>query len=185
MSRSITGSCWPLGPDTRFWQNFIEPVPEELSREWPGRTFILVDLAFDEAWRGQGLGRELTQKLLASRREQRAVLSVQPTATDTQAFYVHLGWRKVGAPEDAARRCLAALRHLRDRAGVPAVSDCLLVEIPHRGHLVPRVEVPARLYERVDETGGAGSTCRSQSPSTPPWADDPHLPPTRQIYEHF
>lgn len=87
---------YALAPDTRFWQNFIEPVPEELTREWPGRTFILIDLAVDEAWRGRGLGRKLTEGLLASRSEQRAVLSVQPTATDTQAFYVHLGWQKVG-----------------------------------------------------------------------------------------
>ncbi len=87
---------YALAADTRFWQNFIEPLPEVLTREWPGRTFILIDLAVDEAWRGRGLGRELTQTLLASRSERRAVLSVQPAATDTHAFYVHLGWHKVG-----------------------------------------------------------------------------------------
>jgi len=87
---------YALGADTRFWQNFVEPLPEELTQEWPGRTFILIDLAVDAAWRGQGLGRELTQTLLTSRSEQRAVLSVQPAATDTHAFYMHLGWHKVG-----------------------------------------------------------------------------------------
>lgn len=86
----------PLRPETEFWQNFLEPVPEEATREWPGRTFLLVDLAVDEDWRGQGLGRELTEKLLAARTEQRAVLSVQPAATATQEFYRHLGWRLVG-----------------------------------------------------------------------------------------
>jgi len=87
---------YTLRPDTQWWQNFTEPVPDDVAREWPGRTFALIDLAVDEAWRGQGLGRQLTETLLASRTEQRATLSVQPTATDTQAFYVHLGWEKVG-----------------------------------------------------------------------------------------
>jgi ribosomal protein S18 acetylase RimI-like enzyme len=90
------GYGYQLRPDTRWWQNFLEPVPDELAREWPGRTFALIDLAVDQAWRGQGLGRKLTEMLLGSRAEQRATLSVQPTAVDTQAFYVHLGWHKVG-----------------------------------------------------------------------------------------
>jgi len=87
---------YQLRPDTRWWQSFLESLPAELTDEWPGRTFALIDLAVDESWRGKGLGRELTETLLASRSEQRATLSVQPTATDTQDFYVHLGWRKVG-----------------------------------------------------------------------------------------
>ena len=87
---------YQLRPDTQWWQNFLEPVPDDVTRESPGRTFALIDLAVDERWRGQGLGRKLTETLLASRIEQRATLSVQPTATDTQAFYVHLGWHKVG-----------------------------------------------------------------------------------------
>lgn len=85
-----------LRPGTQWWQDFLERVPDDTAREWPGRTFALIDLAVDGAWRGQGLGRILTETLLRSRSEQRATLSVQPTATDTQAFYLHLGWRKVG-----------------------------------------------------------------------------------------
>lgn len=85
-----------LRPGTGWWQGFLEPVPEDIAREWPGRTFALIDLAVDPAWRGRGLGRKLTETLLASRSEQRATLSVQPTATAAQAFYVHLGWHRVG-----------------------------------------------------------------------------------------
>jgi ribosomal protein S18 acetylase RimI-like enzyme len=87
---------YTLRPDTQWWQNYLEPVPDEVAHEWPGRTFALIDLAVDERWRGHGLGRKLTEVLLASRTEQRATLSVQPTATGTQAFYVHLGWHRVG-----------------------------------------------------------------------------------------
>lgn len=87
---------YALRPDTGWWQDYLEPLPDELVQERPARTFALIDLAVDEAWRGQGLGRELTETLLASRLEERATLSVQPTAIDTQDFYVHLGWQKVG-----------------------------------------------------------------------------------------
>lgn len=90
------GYGYMLRPDTGWWQNFLQPLPDELIKEWPGRTFALIDLAVAQQWRGHGLGRQLTETLLASRTEERATLSVQPTATDTQAFYVHLGWRKVG-----------------------------------------------------------------------------------------
>lgn len=100
-SQQLVGFAYgyQLRPDTRWWQNFLEAVPDDIAREWPGRTFALIDLAVDETWRGQGLGRKLTDALLTGRTEQRATLSVQPTATDTQAFYVHLGWRKVGRKE--------------------------------------------------------------------------------------
>ncbi len=93
------GYGYALRPDTRWWQNFLRPLPDDLTEEWPRRTFALIDLAVAEDRRGHGLGRRLTEILLASRPEQRATLSVQPTATDTQAFYVHLGWRHVGRKE--------------------------------------------------------------------------------------
>ena len=87
---------YQLHPNTAWWQNYLEPLPDELTHEWPGRTFALTNLAVETTWRGQGLGRKLIERLLASRTQQRATLLVQPAATDTQAFYQHLGWRKVG-----------------------------------------------------------------------------------------
>jgi ribosomal protein S18 acetylase RimI-like enzyme len=87
---------YTLRPDTKWWGSFVEPLPEDLTREWPGRTFALIDLALDQKWRGQGIGRQLTETLTASRTEQRGTLSVQPTAVETQAFYQRLGWRKAG-----------------------------------------------------------------------------------------
>lgn len=93
------GYGYTLRPDTKWWHNFLQPRPDELTKEWPGRTFALIDLAVAQQRRKHGLGRQLTDTLLASRSEERATLSVQPTATDTQAFYVHLGWHKVGRAE--------------------------------------------------------------------------------------
>ncbi|QKW38315.1 GNAT family N-acetyltransferase [Actinomadura sp. NAK00032] len=85
-----------LPPDHGWWNDFPDPLPEELTAEWEGRTFALISLALLPPWRGHGLGSRLVRQLLADRTEERAVLSVQPTAAATQAFYRHLGWQKIG-----------------------------------------------------------------------------------------
>jgi ribosomal protein S18 acetylase RimI-like enzyme len=91
-----------LPPTTEWWRGFREPLPADLVAEYEGRTFALIDLAVAEAYRGQGLGRRLLDLLLGSRSEERATLCVQPTATETQAIYGHLGWQRVGRKEAAA-----------------------------------------------------------------------------------
>lgn len=90
-----------LSPTTSWWQGFEEPLPAELVAEHEDRTFALIDLAVAEAYRGQGLGRQLLDILLGSRAEERATLCVQPTATETQAIYEHLGWQRVGRKQAA------------------------------------------------------------------------------------
>lgn len=79
-----------------WWQDFTIALPPEVTAEWEGRTFALLDWAVAAKHRRGGIGRRLLDDLLARRREQRAILSVQPTAVDTQAIYHHLGWRKIG-----------------------------------------------------------------------------------------
>jgi ribosomal protein S18 acetylase RimI-like enzyme len=95
-----------LRPDTRWWQGFTEPLQAEVTEEWPGRTFALIDLAVAVERRRQGIGRGLLELLLGSRRERRATLSVQPVATDTKMFYECLGWqqtgRVAGTPEESS-----------------------------------------------------------------------------------
>jgi ribosomal protein S18 acetylase RimI-like enzyme len=93
-----------LRPDTQWWSGMTEPLPDELTAEWKGRTFAIIDVAVREDYRKQGIGRALLDALLASRPEQRATLTVQPVAADTKEFYEHLGWQRVGttkAPEGA------------------------------------------------------------------------------------
>jgi ribosomal protein S18 acetylase RimI-like enzyme len=85
-----------LPADHGWWNDFTEPLPDALTAEWDGRTFALISLALLPPWRGLGIGGRLLGDLLAGRGEERAILSVQPTAVATQAFYRHLGWRKVG-----------------------------------------------------------------------------------------
>lgn len=91
-----------LKPGSPWWSGMTEPLANEMTVEWDGRTFAIIDLAVRADYRKRGIGRALLDTLLASRQEQRATLTVQPVATDTRAFYEHLGWRQVGTIEAPA-----------------------------------------------------------------------------------
>ncbi|WP_446724991.1 GNAT family N-acetyltransferase [Nocardiopsis sp. N85] len=84
--RSTTGGGGPSQP----------PLPADFTEEWEGRTFAFTSLALLPTWRGRGIGKRLIDELLRTRTEERAVLSVQPSAVETQSIYRHLGWRLVG-----------------------------------------------------------------------------------------
>lgn len=88
-----------LGPDTLWWSSMAEPLPNELTAEWNGRTFAVIDLAVREDYRKRGIGRALLDTLLDNRQEERATLTVQPVATDTKEFYAHLGWQRLGTTQ--------------------------------------------------------------------------------------
>ncbi|MGH4008092.1 MAG: GNAT family N-acetyltransferase [Pseudonocardiaceae bacterium] len=93
-----------LKPDTQWWSGTTAPLPDELTAEWNGRTFAIIDLAVREDYRKRGIGRALLDTLLADRQEQRAALTVQLVAIDTKEFCEHLGWQRVGtikAPDRA------------------------------------------------------------------------------------
>lgn len=87
---------YTLRPDTTWWQGFVTPVAEELTMEWEGRTFALIDFAVAEGWQGQGIGRRLHATLLGSRREARATLAMEPAAQQARIAYERWGWRVVG-----------------------------------------------------------------------------------------
>ncbi|CAL9344812.1 hypothetical protein SUDANB176_00346 [Streptomyces sp. enrichment culture] len=50
---------WSLAPDTGWWDEPTEPVPEDMRREDGHRTFGLMELAVRGPWRGQGIARWL------------------------------------------------------------------------------------------------------------------------------
>jgi ribosomal protein S18 acetylase RimI-like enzyme len=86
-------------PDTKRWSRLVDPLSVQVTSEWPGRTFLLFDYGVRQTYRGQGIGRRLHDTLLGSRSEERATLTVQPTAIDTKRIYEHWGWHQVGQME--------------------------------------------------------------------------------------
>lgn len=85
-----------LPTDHRWWTGVDRPLPREITAEREGRTFALIDFAVSTSRRRQGIGRSLLSTLLRTRPEERTILTVQPTAVETQAFYLHLGWQHLG-----------------------------------------------------------------------------------------
>jgi len=106
----------PLRPSTSWWRDLTTPLPDDVTAEYPGRTFALLDLLVRASWRRQGIGHALHQLILSSRREERATLTVLPAATAAQSAFHSWGWHKIA----------------RTRAAGPgsAVSDVLVVALP-------------------------------------------------------
>jgi ribosomal protein S18 acetylase RimI-like enzyme len=108
----------PLRPSTSWWRNLTTSLPGEVTAEHPGRTFALIDLLVRASWRRQGIGRTLHDLVLRNRSEERATLTVLPTATPAQNAFRNWGWRKIGRTRDPG-------------PGSP-VSDVLVTTLPAR-----------------------------------------------------
>ncbi|HEY1618283.1 MAG TPA: GNAT family N-acetyltransferase [Streptosporangiaceae bacterium] len=85
----------PLRPSTSWWAEVTAPLPEDVTAEYPGRTFALIDLVVRASWRRQGVARDLHDLILASRTEERATLTVLPAATPAQHAFAAWGWQKI------------------------------------------------------------------------------------------
>jgi ribosomal protein S18 acetylase RimI-like enzyme len=87
---------YALNSGSRWWNDMLAPVADEVTREWDGRTFVIIDMAVARQHQGQGIGRRLLDTLMAARPEERASLSVVPDNDRAHGFYRHLGWQHVG-----------------------------------------------------------------------------------------
>jgi GNAT superfamily N-acetyltransferase len=87
-------------------------LPEDVTEEYPGRTFALMELAVRAAWRRQGIGRDLHDLALETRREERATTLVPPEAAAARQAFQNWGWSRVA--------------RTREDSGV---SDVLLVKL--------------------------------------------------------
>jgi ribosomal protein S18 acetylase RimI-like enzyme len=105
-----------LRPSTSWWKDLTTPLPESITAEHPGRTFALTELLVRAPWRRQGIGQTLHDLILSNRREERATLTVLPTATAAQNAFQNWGWRKVARTRDP-------------HPGSP-VSDVLITTLP-------------------------------------------------------
>lgn len=84
-----------LAPTTPWWQNLVTLLPEEITREYVGRTFALVELLVRRPWRRLHIAEKIHDRLIQDRHEERATLTVLPAAAAAQAAYAKWGWRKV------------------------------------------------------------------------------------------
>lgn len=109
----------PLRPSTSWWRQLTTPLPDEVTTEHPGRTFALVELLVRASWRRQGIAGALHDLILENRPEERATLTVPPTASPAQSAFRNWGWRKVA--------------RTRDDGPDSPVSDVLITTLP-AGH---------------------------------------------------
>ncbi|MFD3493870.1 GNAT family N-acetyltransferase [Streptomyces sp. NPDC058690] len=86
----------PVEPDTRWWDELTEPVPDDMRREDGHRTFGLMELAVRGPWRGQGVARRLHESLLDGIEAERVLLNVHPDSQAASAAYQTWGYRKIG-----------------------------------------------------------------------------------------
>ncbi|HVT67092.1 MAG TPA: GNAT family N-acetyltransferase [Trebonia sp.] len=111
----------PLRPSTSWWRGLTTPLPDDVTAEHPGRTFALTGLMVRAAWRRQGIGTALHDRILAGRPEERATLTAAPTgtspaATAAQGALRAWGWTRVA--------------RTRDPDAGPAVLDVLVLPLP-------------------------------------------------------
>jgi ribosomal protein S18 acetylase RimI-like enzyme len=86
----------PLGARTTWWDGALTPLSDEITTEYPGRTFAIIELAVRRPYRHQGVGRQLHTYLTAGLSEERITLLVRPEAPAPQRAYRSWGYRPVG-----------------------------------------------------------------------------------------
>ncbi|MGZ4435302.1 MAG: GNAT family N-acetyltransferase [Trebonia sp.] len=85
----------PLRPSTSWWKDLTTQLPDNVTAEYPGRTFALTEILVRPSWRRQGTGRALHDLILDGRAEERATLTVPPGAAAAQAAFRSWGWRRL------------------------------------------------------------------------------------------
>lgn len=86
----------PLPADTKWWDGMLTDVPADVTKEWPGRSFGINEIAVLPAWRRRGLAKVMHDELLDGADVERAVLLVRPEAEPARAAYTRWGYQRVG-----------------------------------------------------------------------------------------
>ncbi len=84
------------GTDTSAGQRALTPLPDEITAEYPGRTFAIIEIAVRRPYRQCGVGRLLHTHLTAGLSEERITLLVRPDAPAPQRAYRSWGYQPVG-----------------------------------------------------------------------------------------
>lgn len=115
-----------LPPETRWWEGATTPLPDSVTRETPGRTFAIIELAVSGAYRRRGVAKAMHDLLRADRRQERLTLLVRPEAAPALAAYQRWGYVRVGSirPWPDAPLYDAMILRLRDIEDVNCLSGC-------------------------------------------------------------
>lgn len=85
-----------LGVGANWWDGALTPLPDEITTEYSGRTFAIIEIAVRRPYRQRGVGRVLHAHLTAGLSEERITLAVRPDAPVPQRAYRSWGYRPVG-----------------------------------------------------------------------------------------
>jgi ribosomal protein S18 acetylase RimI-like enzyme len=85
-----------LGPNTKWWDGALTPLPDDVTREWPGRTFAVIELAVRARWRRLGYAAQLHAQLIAGLTNERLTLLVRPDAEPAHQGYTSWGYERIG-----------------------------------------------------------------------------------------
>lgn len=81
---------------SKWWKGALTPLPDDITAEYPGRTFAIIEIAVRQPYRRHGVGRLLHTHLIAGLPEERITLLVRPEAPAPQQAYLSWGYRLVG-----------------------------------------------------------------------------------------
>jgi ribosomal protein S18 acetylase RimI-like enzyme len=81
---------------TKWWNEALAPLPSEITTEYQGRTFAIIEIAVKQPYRRRGVGRLLHTHLTAGLTEERITLLVRPEAPAPQHAYRSWGYQLAG-----------------------------------------------------------------------------------------
>jgi len=81
---------------TEWWHGALTPLADEITTEYPGRTFAIIEIAVRRPYRQRAVGRLLHTHLTAGLSEERITLLVRPEAPAPQHAYRSWGYQPVG-----------------------------------------------------------------------------------------
>jgi ribosomal protein S18 acetylase RimI-like enzyme len=87
---------YSLPEGSGWWRGLRADVEKEELVEDGHRTFALTEMMVRASWRRRGYARQLHDRLLSDRKEQRATLLVRPDNAPAKSAYISWGWRKLG-----------------------------------------------------------------------------------------
>jgi GNAT superfamily N-acetyltransferase len=90
----------PLRQSTSWWRGVTTPLPTDVTDEYPGRTFALMELVVRASWRRQGIGRDLLDLALRARPEERATTITGPGSAAARHAFQNWGWDRIARTRD-------------------------------------------------------------------------------------